>query len=56
MMQCLLVQILEIAKIIFWGWLTLEMIKLDNDRAILQSFHELAKLFFLNRSYEFFII
>ena len=42
------------AKLLKWqeisnhfGLLTLEMIKLDDYRAILQNFHELAKLFFL---------
>ena len=31
----------------FFGWLTLEMIKLDDYHAILQKFYELAKLIFL---------
>ena len=35
---------------IFFDWLTLEMIKLDDHLANLQTFHELAKLKFLVES------
>ena len=39
---------------LFFGWLILEMIKLDDYRAISQTFHELAKLiFFFVERYKF---
>ena len=40
---------------IVFGWMNLEMIKLDDCHANLQSFHELAKLFYGISFYGLFI-